>query len=121
MTAPGAGTIDTRLVVDGRDLAPLEVAVTATTRRRGLLGRDGLEGALWLAPAKQVHSMRMRFDLDVAFVAADGTVLHVQVLPRGRISRIVWRARGVLEAEHGAFGPWGLATGSRVLLPGSAR
>ncbi|MEE8602168.1 DUF192 domain-containing protein [Euzebya tangerina] len=105
------------LVVDGVRCAPLEVAGDSAARRRGLLGRDGLEGALWLAPAKQVHSFRMRFDLDIAFVDPTGLVLHVQALPRNRITRIVWRARGVIEAEHGSFLAWGLQTGSRVQLP----
>lgn len=106
-----------RLIVDGRDVAPLEVASTAAERRRGLLGREGLDGALWLAPAIQVHSFRMAFDLDVAFVARDGTVLRVQPLPRNRMTPFVWRARGVVEAEAGCFDRWGLITGARVDLP----
>lgn len=105
-----------RLVVDGVDVAPLELATTAAARRRGLLGRDGLDGALWLAPAKQVHSLRMRFDLDVAYVGRDGTVLHVQALPRNRVTRVVWRARGVIEAEAGAAARWGLRPGAHVDL-----
>jgi uncharacterized protein len=107
-----------RLVIDGRDVAPLEVATAARDRSRGLLGRDGIDGAIWLAPAKQVHSLRMAFDLDVAFVAPDGTVLRVQVLPRNRMTPIVWRARGVIEAEAGRFAEWVLAAGSRIAVPG---
>lgn len=107
-----------RLIVDGRDVAPLEVATTAATRSRGLLGRNGLDGAIWLAPAKQVHSMRMRFALDVAFVAKDGTVLRVQRLPRNRMTRVVWRAHAVVEAEAGAFDAWGLGPGVRLASPG---
>lgn len=106
-----------RLVVDGRDVAALEVATTARDRSRGLLGRDGIDGAIWLAPAKQVHSLRMAFDLDVAFVAADGLVLRVQPLPRNRVTPIVWRARGVVEAEAGRFAGWALVAGSRIAVP----
>lgn len=106
-----------RLVVDGRDVAPLEVATTAASRSRGLLGRDGIDGAIWLAPAKQVHSMRMRFDLDIAFVTKDGTVLRVQSLPRNRMSRVVWRAHAVVEAEAGRFAAWGLRPGARITPP----
>lgn len=106
-----------RLVVDGRDVAPLEVVTTAASRSRGLLGRDGIDGAIWLAPAKQVHSMRMRFDLDIAFVTKDGTVLRVQSLPRNRMSRVVWRAHAVVEAEAGRFAAWGLRPGARITPP----
>lgn len=106
-----------RLVVDGRDVAPLEVATTARARSRGLLGRDALDGALWLAPAKHVHSFRMRFDLDVAFVDRDGVVLSAQHLPRNRSSRVVWRARAVVEAEAGSFRSWGLDVGSFIAVP----
>lgn len=114
MTAPVVGA---RLVVDGRDVAPLEVAATAAARRQGLLGRAGLDGAIWLAPAIQVHSFKMAFDLDVAFVDRGGTVLHVQPLPPHRITRFVWRSRGVLEAEAGSFERWGLRPGAQVVLP----
>ena len=111
-----AGVVVDRLVVDGRDVAALQVATTARDRSRGLLGRDGLDGAIWLAPAKQVHSVRMGFDLDVAFVAADGTVLRVQALRRNRLTPIVWRARGVVEAEAGRCATGGLAGGSRIAV-----
>jgi uncharacterized membrane protein (UPF0127 family) len=86
---------------------------------RGLLGRDGLEGALLLRPANSVHSIGMRFDLDVAFLDQDGVVLRTVRLRRHRATRIVPRARSVLEAEAGAFEAWGLRAGDRlVVVPG---
>ncbi len=104
----------TRLHVDGRDVAPLEIATTRRSRSRGLLGRSGLDGALWLAPARQVHTIRMRFALDVAHVARDGRVLTVARMPPGRLGAFRWRARGVIEAEAGRFRQWGLEPGCRV-------
>ncbi len=106
----------TRLIVDGRDVAPVEVAGTSRSRSKGLLGRSGLEGAMWLAPARQVHTFRMRFALDVAHLAKDGTVLHTVTMPPGRLGRWVWRGRGVIEAEAGAFADWGVRVGSTLLL-----
>lgn len=103
-----------RLLVDGRDVGPLELARTARDRSRGLLGRAGISGALWLEPAKQVHTLRMRFPLDVAHVARDGTVLAVTAMPPNRWGRLVWRSRAVVEAEAGAFDRWGLGPGSRL-------
>lgn len=43
-------------------------------RMRGLLGRRGLDrgAALILAPCSSVHSLGMRFDVEVLFLSSDG-------------------------------------------------
>ena len=105
-----------RLLVDGRDVAPVEAATTARTRSKGLLGRTGLEGALWLAPARQVHTFRMRFAIDVAYVDRQRRVLLTRTMPPGRLGPWRWRSKGVVEAEAGAFARWGLEAGSTVEL-----
>ena len=53
----------------------VEVAVTRRDRRKGLLGRSGLEpaSALIIAPCFSIHTMFMRFDIDAVFVASDLT------------------------------------------------
>lgn len=110
------------LVVDDRARVRVELATTARTRRRGLLGRDGLDGALWLEPCKQVHTLRMRFTLDVAYVDREGRVLVVRRLPPGRLGPLRPRAQAVVEATAGAFAEWGLTEGSVVRVepaPGS--
>ena len=68
------------LVRDGDVLAAAEIAATARARRRGLLGRDGVEGALVLRPCRHVHTVGMRFPIDVAFCDADGVVLRTVTL-----------------------------------------
>ena len=103
-----------RLLVNGRDVAPVLMATTAKTRSRGLLGRTGLDGAMWLSPARQVHTFRMRFAIDVAHLDRSSTVIHTVTLAPGRLGRWVWKGRGVVEAESGAFARWGLGTGDRV-------
>ena len=65
------------LVHDSKVLATLEVADSITSRSKGLLGRDGIEGALLLSPARSVHTVRMRFAIDVAFLDADHVVLRI--------------------------------------------
>ena len=55
------------LVRDGTVLASAEVATTRRARRRGLLGRDGVDGAFVLRPCRQVHTFGMRFPIDVAW------------------------------------------------------
>lgn len=102
------------LAVDGKVVAPLELATSARARSKGLLGRTGLAGALWLAPARQVHTFRMRFPIDVAHVDKEWYVIHIETLPPGKIGRWSWRTKGVLEAEAGSFQAWDLKVGSRV-------
>lgn len=102
------------LACRGRLLCPLEIATSFEQRSRGLLGRDGIHGALLLRPASSVHTLRMRFALDVAFLDGELTVLRTVLMRRNRISRPGWRAKAVLEAEAGAFGRWGLRPGDRL-------
>lgn len=103
-----------RLLVDGRDVAPVELATSNRQRRRGLLGRDGLEGGLWLEPCRQVHTFRMRFAIDVAHLDRRGRVLAVRSMPPGRMGPLLLRTRAILEAEAGAFERWGVAPGVTV-------
>lgn len=102
------------LACDGRVVAPLERATSIDARSRGLLGRDGIDGAMLLRPATMVHTFRMRFDLDVAFCDRDLVVLRTVTMRRNRMSRPVWGSRAILEAEAGAFARWGVAPGARL-------
>ena len=102
------------LVRDGEVLAPLEVAGTAGARARGLLGRDGIDGALLLRPAASVHTLGMRFPIDVAFCDAGLVVLATTRMNRWRIGAPRLRARAVVEAEAGAFDRWGLRPGDTL-------
>jgi hypothetical protein len=102
------------LLRDGEVLASLEVAASRSSRRRGLLGRDGFEGALLIVPARSVHTVGMRFPIDVAWLDADLTVLRTARLDRHRMSRPVLRAHSVLEAEAGSFARWELQVGQQL-------
>jgi uncharacterized membrane protein (UPF0127 family) len=104
----------TWLLRDGEVLAALEVAATRATRRRGLLGRDDIEGALLLRPARSVHTIGMRFPIDVAFCGRDLTVLQMCRMARHRVGRPRLRAHCVLEAAAGSFARWNLACGDRL-------
>jgi uncharacterized membrane protein (UPF0127 family) len=102
------------LLRDGEVLAALEIASTRRERRRGLLGRDGFEGALLLKPARSVHTVGMRFSLDVAFCDRELAVVAVCCMKRRRVSRPRLRASCVIEASAGAFDRWGLRVGDRL-------
>ncbi|MGK2928054.1 MAG: DUF192 domain-containing protein [Acidimicrobiales bacterium] len=99
------------LLREGRVLASLEVADSRTARRQGLLGRDGIEGALLIEPARSVHTFGMRFPIDVAHLDAEGLVLRTTTMPRHRVGWPVLAARSILEAEAGAFRHWELTPG----------
>lgn len=102
------------LLRDGEVLCSLEVASTRRDRRRGLIGRDGIDGALLIERARSVHTFAMAFPIDVAFCDGDLTVVATRRLVPGRVTLPVWRARQVVEAEAGAFGHWDLAVGDEL-------
>ncbi len=106
------------LVSGGHVLASAEKATSHRAKARGLLGRDGVDGALVIAPCRWVHTVGMRFALDVAYLGADGTVLKVARMKPWRVGAPVRQAATVVEAEAGAFERWGLQPGAVVELRG---
>ncbi|MFG3037055.1 DUF192 domain-containing protein [Streptomyces sp. NPDC048330] len=106
----GTGTLT---VADGA-ARPLEIAAGHRARRRGLLGRDGIAGALLIVRTNSVHTFGMRFPIDVAYLDRSFTVLSVVTMRPGRLGMIRPRGRHVLEAEAGAMAAWGLWPGARV-------
>ncbi|MEV0370444.1 DUF192 domain-containing protein [Streptomyces sp. NPDC050636] len=104
-------------ILHGADVEiPVEIAASYRARTRGLLGRDGIEGALLLTPASGVHTFRMRFAIDVAYLSRNFTVLAVRTMRPGRMGLPLLRARHVVEAEAGAMARWGLHPGLRVAV-----
>jgi uncharacterized membrane protein (UPF0127 family) len=99
------------LLRDGEVLASLEVADGRRARARGLLGRSDFEGALLLEHTRSVHSLGMRFPLDVAFCDDGYEVLRTIRLPPHRLALPVPRAKHVIEAEAGRFAHWSLCPG----------
>jgi len=104
------------LVSDARVLASAEHASNRSTRRRGLLGRDSLDGAFVIERCRWIHTIGMRFPIDVAYVDDDGIVVKTMQMHRHRLGVPVWSASWVIEAEAGAFGRWGLRVGDEVEL-----
>src|SRR5262245_24284602 len=92
-----------------------EIADTFWTRFLGLLGRKSLdegEGILF-RPSGSVHTMFMRFDIDVVFLDRDLRVLKVVRSLRP------WRvagARGAKAAVELGSGTARVAVGERLLL-----
>ncbi|MGW0120141.1 DUF192 domain-containing protein [Streptomyces sp. NPDC003327] len=107
----GAGSLETP-----GGVVPVEVAASYRARRRGLLGRDGIEGALLITPTNSVHTFGMRFAIDVAHLDRSFRVLSVVTMRPGRLGMIRPRGRHVLEAEAGAMAGWGVRPGVRVTV-----
>ena len=102
------------LLREGEVLAALEVAETREERMTGLLGREGIDGAILLRPARSVHSVGMTFTLDVAFCTKDLVVLRTIALRPGRMTRPSLRGGVIIEAESGSFERWKLQPGDRL-------
>ena len=99
------------LVSGDRVFASLEVADGVRPRARGLLGRDGVDGALWLPRTRAVHTLGMRFAVDVAYCDAEGRVLAIVTMRPWRLGRPRLRARSVVEAQAGNMGRWEITVG----------
>ena len=85
--------------------ATLEPAFDSTSRKRGLLGRDGLpeSHALIIAPSNMVHTFFMRFPIDILIVSRSGLV--VKAAPDVPARRIVgaWGGFAVVEMRAGSL------------------
>ena len=102
------------LLSDAHVLASAECATSRRERRRGLLGREHLEGALVIEPCRWIHTIGMRFDVDVAFLDEHDVVIKTMHMHANRLGVPVLRARRVIEAEAGAFARGGLRVGDVV-------
>ncbi|MEE1771445.1 DUF192 domain-containing protein [Streptomyces sp. JV185] len=113
----GNGTLT---VTDGQggqgEEIPLRIAASYRARSRGLLGQDGIDGALLITPCGSVHSFRMRFTIDVAYLDRKFKVVAVHTMKPGRLGMPRLRARHVVEAEAGAMEKWGIRPGVRVAV-----
>jgi uncharacterized membrane protein (UPF0127 family) len=106
------------LLRDGEVLASVEVASSLTARSRGLLGKRSFDGALLLRHTRSVHTIGMRFAIDVAFLTDDLRVIGKATLPPYRIALPRRGGRAVLEAEAGAFERWKLVPGDGLEIKG---
>ena len=91
------------------------------SRLVGLLGTASIadgEG-LWIVPCRSVHTLGMRYPIDVAFLDARGVVVGILGgLPPNRIGRVVRDARGALELRSGILAVTGTVTGDRLEFEG---
>jgi uncharacterized membrane protein (UPF0127 family) len=102
------------LVCDGKVLASCEVATTRAERRKGLLGRSGIEGALLITHTRSVHTVGMQFPIDAIFCDAELMVLAIKHVDRLRLPIPPRGTRNVVETERGAAERWELCVGDQL-------
>ncbi len=75
-------------------------------RLRGLLGKGMLPAGegLWISPCRCVHSIGMRYAIDILFVDAQGKVIGLcHGFPPNRVTRYFRAASGALELPSGVI------------------
>jgi uncharacterized membrane protein (UPF0127 family) len=106
----------TWLLREGDVLATAEVASNFGQRSKGLLGQTAYEGAMVLPHTRAVHTLGMKFGIDVAFCDKEMVVVGVTTLAPWRMSFPRRGGRSVIEAQAGAFERWGLRVGDHLEL-----
>jgi uncharacterized protein len=102
------------LLVDGRGTnLRIRTALRWWARAVGLLTTSGLEDpcGLWISPCNSVHTLGMRYAIDVVFMNADGRIAKVvEQLPPWRAAGCL-NAKSTLELRAGLAGQLGLRRG----------
>ena len=97
----------------------IEIAETSLTRMVGLLGKDNLaaEGGLWIRPSSGVHTLGMKFAIDV--IGLDGELKVVRLWERlrpQRITSVSLRMRSVVELPPGRIAECGVVLGDTLRI-----
>jgi uncharacterized membrane protein (UPF0127 family) len=116
LTSSGQAFNQTRQLYLSTDLA---LAHTHWSRLRGLLGlseddfRNG--SGLWIRPCHGVHTLAMRFPIDVVYLNRAGRVVHVEHnLQPWRFSPVRMQASSVLELPSHTVARTGTAVGDSI-------
>lgn len=103
----------TRNTVLGERVA---VAETSLSRMKGLLGKKGLDPGtgLLIFPTQAIHTVGMRFPIDVVFVDRNWKVTHVRSTMVPYRMTASWRARCVIELPPGVITQTSTAVGDQL-------
>ena len=95
-----------------------EVADRGATRRKGLLGRTGLQdgGGLWIVPCESIHTIGMQFAIDLVYLDRKHRVKKVRgSVPAWRLSACL-TAHSILELPAGTIQRTQTRAGDQILL-----
>lgn len=97
----------------------VSVAETSWSRLVGLLGKPGLEPGtgLLIMPSQAIHTVAMRFAIDVVFVDRNWRVIHLRpaMIPF-RMTSLHWKARCVLELPAGVIAQTSTVIGDQLSI-----
>jgi uncharacterized membrane protein (UPF0127 family) len=97
----------------------LAVADTHWTRLCGLVGKTSSdfqqEHGLWIVPCRGVHTLGMRFPIDVIYLTRENVVLHLEpALPPWRFAPVRFGAASVLELPENTLRSTGTTIGDQL-------
>jgi uncharacterized membrane protein (UPF0127 family) len=105
----------------------LYVAGTHWSRLRGLMCRDAGSfppgDGLWIVPSRGVHTLAMKFPIDVLYLDLNKLVVHVeQNLKPWRVARVSMSTASVLELPNNTLKSSGTNIGDEIEIAlGTAR
>jgi uncharacterized membrane protein (UPF0127 family) len=97
----------------------LSVAGTHWSRLLGLMGKDAAGfpagDGLWIIPSRGVHTIAMRFPIDVLYLDPNRLVVHIeQNLKPWRVARVSMRTASVLELPGDTLKSSGTTIGDEI-------
>ena len=97
----------------------LSVAGTHWSRLCGLMGKDvanfSAGNGLWIVPSRGVHTLAMRFPIDVLYLDKNKLVVHVERnLRPWRLARVSMRTVSVLELPGSTLESSGTVIGDEI-------
>jgi uncharacterized protein len=95
------------------------IAESSWTRLVGLLGKKGLAPGtgLLIYPSQAIHTVAMRFPIDVVFLDRNWRVTHLRpAMVPYRVTGVHWKARCVLELPSGVIAQSSTAIGDQLSI-----
>lgn len=98
-------------------LDEVDFAQNFYTRLKGLLGKKDIKSrcGLIIKPCNSIHTIGMKFTIDVAFISNDNRVIHIinQMSP-GKISPIIKNSSYCIETKGGQLDDLTLSIGDEI-------
>ena len=97
----------------------LSIAETHWSRLRGLMGKQAASfpagNGLWIIPSRGVHTLAMKFPIDLLYLDTNKLVVHVeQNLKPWRVARVSLRTASVLELPGDTLKSSGTTIGDEI-------
>jgi len=103
---------------NGIDLAnDITLAASLPARMKGLLGKERLDAGkgLLIRPCKGIHTLFMKFPIDVVFLDKDNRIIAIiKDLPPNRLTTVYRKAAAVLELPTGTLTE-GIVVGDEII------